>query len=137
MVGAAIDNVLYKECKCEADKLSNLEFMGGQSFANVNEIFTRAKYFICSSEYEGFPNTFLQSWSNSIPVITTVDPSNLVKDKRLGVEVDSYEALKNAVELIENDRVFYENMQNNIDNYFIQSHSAVNQYNKLVSLMQM
>ena len=136
MVGATIDNILYEECKSEADKLSNLDFMGGQSFANVNEIFTRAKYFVCSSEYEGFPNTFLQSWSNSIPVITTVDPSALVKDKGLGVVVDSYDELKNAVELIENDKELYLKMKNNIDNYFTQSHSAVNQYSKMEHLIR-
>ena len=135
MVGAALDKDLFEECKSEADKLQNLDFMGGQSFANVNKIFTRAKYFVCTSEIEGFPNTFLQSWSNSIPVITTFDPSGLVKDKGLGIVVDSYEKLKYAVDLTEKDKTLYKEMQNNIENYFIQSHSAVNRYENLLELI--
>ena len=119
MVGAALDKQLFDECKSEADKLSNLDFMGGQSFANVNDIFTRAKYFVCTSEIEGFPNTFLQSWSNSIPIITTFDPSSLVANKNLGLVVNSYEELKNAITKIEKDKTLYKEMQNNIENYFI------------------
>lgn len=134
MVGAALDKQLFDECKSEADKLSNLDFMGGQSFANVNEIFTRAKYFVCTSEIEGFPNTFLQSWSNSIPVITTFDPSSLVANKKLGMVVNSYEELRNTVTKIEKDKTLYKEMQNNIENYFIQSHSALMQYDKLLNL---
>ncbi len=134
MVGAAFDKQLFDECKSEADTLSNLDFMGGQSFANVNEIFTRAKYFVCTSEIEGFPNTFLQSWSNSIPVITTFDPSSLVANKNLGLVVNSYDELKNAIIKIEKDEMLYKEMQNNINNYFIQSHSALMQYDKLLNL---
>lgn len=136
MVGAASDKDLYEESKREAVKLQNLKFMGGQSFANVNKIFTYAKYFICSSEYEGFPNTFLQSWSNAIPVITTFDPSGLVKNKRLGIVVNSYDELKQAVELIEKDKEMYKEMQNNIENYFAKSHSAVNQYENILNLIK-
>ena len=135
MVGACKDKELYEECQREADKLPNIEFMGGQSFANVNRIFTNAKCFVCTSEIEGFPNTFLQSWSNLIPVITTFDPSDLVKNKGLGLVVDSYDTLKNAVELIEKDRTLYGMMRNNIENYFAQSHSAVEQYDRLIRLI--
>ena len=135
MVGAALDKDLFEECKSEADKLQNLDFMGGQSFANVNKLFAQAKYFICTSEIEGFPNTFLQSWSNSIPVITTFDPSGLVRDKELGIVIYSCEELKKAVDLIERDKSLYTAMKNNIDNYFAQSHSAIKQYDKLINLI--
>ena len=134
MVGAALDKQLFDECKSEAERLPNLDFMGGQSFASVNEIFTRAKYFVCTSEIEGFPNTFLQSWFNSIPVITTFDPSSLVANKNLGLVVNSYEELKNAITKIDKDEMLYKEMQNNINNYFIQSHSALMQYEKLLNL---
>lgn len=136
MVGAALDKQLFDECQSEAERLPNLDFMGGQSFANVNEIFTRAKYFVCTSEIEGFPNTFLQSWSNSIPVVTTFDPSSLVANKKLGMVVNSYEELRNTVTKIENDKRLYREMQNNIDNYFIQSHSGIKQFNKLINFVE-
>ena len=137
MIGAAFDTMLFNECEREANQLQNLEFMGGQSFANVNKLFARAKYFVCTSEIEGFPNTFLQSWSNSIPVITTFDPSSLVKDKELGIVVDSYVELKKALGLIENDKDLYLKEKNNIDNYFTQSHSAIRQYDKLINLINL
>ena len=131
MVGAALDKQLFDDCKREADLLPNLDFMGGQSFANVNDIFTRAKYFVCTSEIEGFPNTFLQSWSNSIPIITTFDPSSLVVNQKLGLVVSSYEELKDMVKRIELDNDLYIELQNYIKNYFLFAHNANVQYEKL------
>lgn len=136
MIGGWLDKDLFDDCKREADKLQNLEFMGAQSFMNVNKEFARAKYFICTSEIEGFPNTFLQSWSNSIPIITTFDPSSLVLNKRLGLVVKSYEELKDAVLLIESDKKLYADLQKNINDYFELSHNAVTQYDMLKSFLK-
>jgi glycosyltransferase involved in cell wall biosynthesis len=135
MVGAAIDKQLFDACKDDAEMIPNIEFMGRQSFSDVNKLFTQAKCFICTSEYEGFPNTFLQSWSNSIPIISTVDPSNLVVNKNLGIFVSSYEELKNAICIIEQDKDSYQEIQCSIKSYFISSHDAVKQYELLKKLL--
>lgn len=85
MVGFPSDYGLYESCRLEAARISNLHFLGGQSFQSVNELFSRALLFVCTSEIEGFPNTFIQSWINGCPVLTTFDPGCIIKEKNLGI----------------------------------------------------
>src|SRR5262249_48088110 len=40
----------------------NLEYLGERPQAQVNELLARAHVFVNTSEYEGFPNTFIQAW---------------------------------------------------------------------------
>jgi len=76
MVGGPLDQKLFEQCQKEAIMLNNLEFLGPCPLSKTNHLFEKASLFICTSEIEGFPNTFLQAWSNQIPIITTFDPSD-------------------------------------------------------------
>lgn len=130
--GRGKDSYLFESMKKEAGTLTNLEFTGQKSFQEVNRLFCRAKYYICTSEIEGFPNTFLQSWSNSIPIITSFDPGSLVSKKGLGLVITTYDDLKTAISLIESDEKLYFKLQNNIEKYFVEFHDNKSGYEKLV-----
>jgi glycosyltransferase involved in cell wall biosynthesis len=60
-------------------------------------LFDQTKIFINTSEFEGFPNTYLQSWARGIPVVATYDPDNLIKKLGLGIAVSSPSEMANAV----------------------------------------
>lgn len=132
MIGGAIDQSLFTKCKNDCSTILNMEFLGSQSFMRTNDYFNQAYVFICTSEIEGFPNTFLQAWSNQIPVISTFDPSNLIQTEKLGIYCKSIEELKFAIEDLK-DPVKYKTIQNNIRGYFYNNHLSENHYIKLIN----
>lgn len=133
MVGAPIDQNLYQATKQEAEKVNNMQFTGGLPFKIVNEYFSQCKLFVCTSEYEGFPNTFLQAWSNNVPVVSTVDPSNVIKKHKLGIIVSSEEELLAATKKLLSDNRLYLEIQNNIKQYFESNHDSQTQFEKVLT----
>lgn len=77
----------------KAKEVPNLEFKGFLPFEETDKRFIRAKLFINTSMHEGFPNTFLQAWSRGIPVISFVNPDDLIGKYPLGVAVKNFEEM--------------------------------------------
>lgn len=134
-VGLGADE-LYEECRKEAESQHNIEFLGNVPFEKVNEMFAHTKCFVCTSEFEGFPNTFLQAWSNGVPVISTVSPSDLLEKKGLGIEVHNEKELENAAKSIFNDTDLYAKLNENIKSYFDEAHSPENAFESLLNLLK-
>ncbi len=54
-------------------------------FNKIDEYFKKAKIFINTSEYEGFPNTFVQAAKNSVPIISyKVNPDGFLEKYECG-----------------------------------------------------
>ena len=125
-------NEYYDEMKNKADSVKNLDFLGPKPFFYANQLVKNSKVLLCTSTFEGFPNTFLQAWSNGIPVISTVDPSNIIKDHGLGVVVNSEEELESALHVILSDTEYYQQLNRSIVTFFENNHSSQSAYNKLM-----
>jgi glycosyltransferase involved in cell wall biosynthesis len=63
----------FEGVKREAKALRNVEFAGFVPYDGVEPYFNRARVFVNTSRYEGFPNTFLQAWGRGVPTVSFVD----------------------------------------------------------------
>jgi glycosyltransferase involved in cell wall biosynthesis len=71
----------------------NIEFRNQVSPGEAERIIAEASVLLCTSDQEGFPNTFLQAWSHGIPVVTLkVDPDALIKRLGLGTVTGTVDA---------------------------------------------
>lgn len=67
------------------ETLPNVAFKGVIGRHHMTAFYRGATALLCTSEYEGFPNTFLESWSTGVPVISTVEPDSLLSEGGLGL----------------------------------------------------
>ncbi|NHZ96906.1 glycosyltransferase family 4 protein [Massilia sp. CCM 8734] len=78
---------LYARAEAGASALPNLRFHGQVKFGTTRSLFARARIFVNTSSFEGFPNTYLQAWANGVPVVATFDPDGIIARLGLGVAV--------------------------------------------------
>jgi glycosyltransferase involved in cell wall biosynthesis len=63
----------------------NIEFLGKVTPAKTRQILAGAAMLLSTSDAEGFPNTFLEAWSNGTPVISLkIDPDHIIERQKLG-----------------------------------------------------
>ncbi|MBO7617911.1 MAG: glycosyltransferase family 4 protein [Bacteroidales bacterium] len=135
IVGGVLFKEYYEQIEQMASGVSNLSFLGAKSFAEVNELLTKSRLLVCTSEFEGFPNTFLQAWAYDVPVVSTVNPNSCITDFGLGTVVEDETRLQAAVrELLSVDEL-YAQYQQNIKEYFTSHHDANTAYQKLMELI--
>ena len=88
---------LFQSVSDQCAELPNLEFLGFQPLAATERYFDQSKLLVNTSEHEGFPNTFLQAWRRGIPVVSFVDPDDVIRKNGLGRVVTGDQSLLNAV----------------------------------------
>ena len=93
-LGAA---ALYDSVRAHAAALPNVRFHGHVPYAQIGQLFERARVFVGTSDAEGFPNTYLQAWAHGTPVVAFVDPDSLIDQHALGRPVSSIDEMVAAV----------------------------------------
>lgn len=84
---------------------SNIEYLGELSVDEVNRWLSGSDVFVNTSEYEGFPNTFIQAWLNGVPVLSlNVDPDCCLSGLGLGRVCKDIDEMAKAVCEMEADR---------------------------------
>ncbi len=74
----------YQRIATEAKRLSNVTFAGPVAYEQTGKWFDRARLHVNTSDYEGFPNTFLQAWVRRVPVVSFYDPDTVIRRHGLG-----------------------------------------------------
>jgi glycosyltransferase involved in cell wall biosynthesis len=70
----------------ELKSLSNVDYRGQIASHEARKIIANSSILLCTSEREGFPNTFLEAWASGTAVVSmTVDPDFLIQQRRLGI----------------------------------------------------
>jgi glycosyltransferase involved in cell wall biosynthesis len=75
------------------EKLPNVDYRGRVDSEEASRVIANAALLLCTSDQEGFPNTFVQAWSNGTPVVTLqVDPDSIIKRLELGAVTGTVDA---------------------------------------------
>jgi|AntRauMinimDraft_4_1070384.scaffolds.fasta_scaffold02215_2 glycosyltransferase involved in cell wall biosynthesis len=99
LIGWSQDETFRTRISNQADSLSNLRFEGFVPPDEIDRYYRRAAMFVNTSEYEGFPNTFLEAWRFGVPVVSlhhTLD--GLLSERDIGLHSGSVDRLTQQVE---------------------------------------
>ncbi len=107
----------------QAKVLTNVTRHGYVPPERLPEFYARASVLCCTSRYEGFPNTFLEAWSYGVPVVSTVDPDDLIRGKKLGIVSESIPGLTNGIRRLLGDAELWGLASVNAREYFLARHS--------------
>jgi glycosyltransferase involved in cell wall biosynthesis len=83
----------YQRIAAEARALPNVTFVGPVPYEAVGEWFDRSRLHLNTSDYEGFPNTYLQAWVRRLPVVSFFDPDGVIERRRLGCRARDIDAM--------------------------------------------
>ncbi len=136
IVGGSLKKDYYEFIEKIASEVNNLSLLGAKPFQEVNDLLSQSRILVCTSEFEGFPNTFLQAWAQSIPVISTVNPSKLLTTNHLGCFVESQKELETETLSMLSDENRYNSFVSSIKHYFLDNHFADKAYEKLLNYIQ-
>lgn len=76
----------FYEIKRVAQNQINIEFIDFVPFEDIQVYFDRARVFVGTSEYEGFPNTYLQACMGGTPIVSyKVNPDHFIDRNDLGL----------------------------------------------------
>jgi glycosyltransferase involved in cell wall biosynthesis len=99
MVGGPVrdEAALFERTRHTAARHPNLTFHGHLSYWDANSLYRRARLLVNTSDLEGFPNAFLQSWIRGVPVVSFTDPDGLIRRHGLGEVVASNAAMEDSI----------------------------------------
>jgi len=94
----------HEEIKKETTSVSNLDFIGTVAPDEVHSYYREAMLLVNTSNYEGFPNTFLEAWRYETPIVSLYfDLDGLLGKNRCGIRAGTMEALIKVVKIIISD----------------------------------
>ena len=106
MIAPPEDRELFQSVSARAAKLKNVKFHEHVPYAKVQQYFDRAEVFVNTSEFEGFPNTFIQAGQGGATILSLlVDPDELLSVQHAGLcsAGDWQTFLEDARELLEDE----------------------------------
>ncbi len=124
MAGDAPDKNILSKIMQICEGVYNFKYLGRVELKDSDELYKNAAVFVSTSIYEGLPNTFIQSFLHSTPVISLHnDPDQIIKENNLGAVASSFEQLEELVKIwIQNKELrekagknAYEYAKNNCD----------------------
>jgi glycosyltransferase involved in cell wall biosynthesis len=118
------DPGVFSVIKNQAEQINNLVLVEHIPYHKINRVYQRAKLFVNTSTYEGFPNTFLQAAIHKTPIVSlNVNPDNFITQHNCGcfAKGDFSLMIKQIQELI-SDEEKTRQMGNNAVEYVKQQH---------------
>ena len=125
---------LYPQIEDAARHLPNVEFVGFVPYSEVESYFDRARIFVNTSDFEGFPNTFLQSWARGVPTVSFVDCGAREGGRSIGFVSSDLDDMSSTIAQLSHDDVLWACESERALMHFESNHSvriAVTKYSRL------
>lgn len=104
----------------------NVKMVGFLKRNEVIPFFSKAVALLNTSHYEGFSNTFLESWLAGTPVVTcSIDPDNIISTNRVGMVAKEYAEIPTLLKKLRTSKR-YQFLARRCRDYVIQNHNAGN-----------
>jgi glycosyltransferase involved in cell wall biosynthesis len=117
--------------------IKNLTYIPSVPFKDIDPYFASAKFFVNTSQAEGFPNTFIQAFMHGTPVISLcVDPDESIKKNGLGLVSESFTDIGSFLETCRTDKQYYQEMCERCYRYAMETHEINTNITKLVEIMK-
>lgn len=102
IVGGSVPGgeVYFDRIAREAQQLRNVSFVGAIPYQDTSGWFDRSRVHLNTSDYEGFPNTFLQAWARRVPVASFCDPDGLIGRRGLGRACGNIDEMQTALQTL-------------------------------------
>ncbi|MGH8175755.1 MAG: glycosyltransferase family 4 protein [Steroidobacter sp.] len=100
LVGGSVPRAAayFERIASQAQGAPNVVMTGGVSYQDVGDWFDRSRVHLNTSDYEGFPNTFLQAWIRGVPVASFFDPDRLIERRGLGRRCEDVDGMCAAID---------------------------------------
>lgn len=121
-----------------AERPENLTVVERVPHREIWDYYRRARVFVSTSAYEGFPNTFLQCAAAGVPVASlAVDPEGILSRHGCGLLAEgSLEALERHVRALWSDAALAERLALTFHRYALEHHGIDSQVGRFESLLR-
>lgn len=90
---ANADTAYAREFRREVERHVSIILHGRISNEQLRQMYDEAILLLGTSQTEGFPVTFIEAWSRAIPVVSTFDPDNVIRERGLGAVAEDVETV--------------------------------------------
>ena len=110
---------LLQQVRARASMLDNLDLYEDVPWSKMDNYFARARVFVNTSTYEGFPNTFVQAALHGAPVVSwRVDPDQLLSTGQLGLCAgESFDRLVDLVQGLCESELGWNTLSEGVERY--------------------
>jgi len=113
----------FSEIESAAGALPNVEFLGFLPYPEADQHFNEASLFVNTSDYEGFPNTFLQAWARGIPTVSFFNSGAKDAQGPIGCIASDLEEMQAHILHLSSDRTYWSQESDRCLQYFRENHS--------------
>lgn len=111
-----------KDCR-RAKTIANVILHGPAIRGSVPEFYKKARIMCCTSDFEGFLNTFLEAWSYGFPMLSTFDPVNLIVNKNMGIVARDVKGLATGIRTFLGDPQHWRQASEAARRYYLENHT--------------
>ncbi len=123
MAGPVYEDDFSRDAARAAGALRNVTLHGAVPREKVGELYRQASLLCNTSDYEGFPNTFLEAWSHGLPVVSSFDPDGVIERHQLGLVAPDSTALAAGIRTLLDSPDDYERRSRQARRYYEENHT--------------